>query len=241
MNIIDIVKDSWLFDEHFKGITGPLIVAISFWSIKSIRRLFFPFFWIFQNNLSSGFLKLSVDDKINSLKLISEYKETDEEYDVLMKELKLKQYGLFYPLPILKVLFNYVHDENIRMNSTGFLSFLDCNQIFDYERSTMPTHSLKKITIHIIAYFTFIVLLVYYVFEVFEVFEVFGSLYHSPINFINLIKIIAMLIIGIFTVRFIYIILENLISFIWAISFSKKLNEYYFLRKRNELIKKYIK
>lgn len=28
MNVIDIVKDSWLFDEHFKGITGPLIVAI---------------------------------------------------------------------------------------------------------------------------------------------------------------------------------------------------------------------
>lgn len=238
MNIVDIVKDSWLFDEHFKGITGPLIVAISFWSIKSIRRLFFPFFWIFQNNLSSGFLKLSVDDKINSLKLINEYKETDEEYDVLMKELKLKQYGLFYPLPILKVLFNYVYDENIRMNSTGFLSFLDCNQIFNYGRSTMPTYSFKKITIHIIAYVTFIVLLVYYVFEVFEVFS---SLYHLPINFINLITIIAMLIIGVFTVRFIYIILENLISFIWAISFSKKLNEYYFLRKRKELIKKYIK
>lgn len=41
MNIIDIAKDSWLFDEHFKGITGPLIVAVSFWSVRSIRRLFF--------------------------------------------------------------------------------------------------------------------------------------------------------------------------------------------------------
>lgn len=135
MNVIDIVKDSWLLDEHFKGITGPLIVAVSIWSIRTIRRLFFPFFWIFENNLSSGFLKLSVDDKINALKLIGEYRETDDKYDVLMKELKVKQYGLFYPLPISQALFNYIHDENIRMDSTGFLSFLDSNQIFDYDKT----------------------------------------------------------------------------------------------------------
>ncbi|MEB7887534.1 hypothetical protein [Serratia fonticola] len=236
MNVIDIVKDSWLFDEHFKGITGPLIVAIFLWSIRSIRRVFSPFFWIFKNNLSSGFLKLSVDDKINALKLIGEYKETDEEYDVLMKELKLKQYGLFYPLPILQILFNYIYDKNIRMNSIGFLSFLDCNQIFDYDRNTMPTHSLRKIILFMIAHTAFVALLVCYVFEVFELV---GSLYHARVNFINIITMLAMLIIVIYTVRVIYIIVENSISFIWAIVFSKKLNDYSFLRKRKELIDKY--
>nr|HCI8809334.1 hypothetical protein [Klebsiella quasipneumoniae] len=104
MNILDFIKNSWLLDEHFKGITGPLIVTICLWSVRSIRRLFFPFFWIFKNNLSSGFLKLSVDDKINALKLIKEYRGTDDKYEVLMKELKLKQYGLLYPVPILQVL-----------------------------------------------------------------------------------------------------------------------------------------
>lgn len=236
MNIIDIAKDSWLFDEHFKGITGPLIVAVSFWSVRSIRRLFFPFFWIFKNNLSSGFLKLSVDDKINALKLIGEYKETDEEYNILMKELKLKEYGLFYPLPILQTLFSYIHDENIRINSTGFLSFLDCNQIFDYDRYTMPTYSSRKITLHLIAYSVFVTFLIYYVFDVFKLV---GSLYHAPVNFINILTLLSMFAIIIIIFRFIYIILENSVSFVWAIIFSKKLKRYSVLRKRKELIEKY--
>lgn len=236
MNVIDIVKDSWLFDEHFKGITGPLIVAISFWSVRSIRRIFFPFFWIFRNNLSSGFLKLSVDDKIDALKIIGEYRESDEEYNVLIKELKLKQYGLFYPLPILQALFSYIHDNDIRMNSTGFLSFLDCNQIFDYDRNTMPTHSSKKIKLHLIAYAVFMVCLIYYTFGVFKMI---GSLYHAPVNFINVMTLLAMLAIVIIVFRIIYIIFENSISFIWAINFSKKLKKYSFSMKRKELLEKY--
>lgn len=111
---------------------------------KINKKTFFPFFWIFKNNLSSGFLKLPVDDKINALKLIKEYRETDDKYEVLMKELKLKQYGLLYPVPILKILFCYIHDNNIRINNTGFLSFLGCPQIFDYDRYTIPIYSLKK-------------------------------------------------------------------------------------------------
>ncbi|EBW3211058.1 hypothetical protein B0570_000808 [Salmonella enterica subsp. enterica serovar Benue] len=236
MNIIDIVKDSWLFDEHFKGITGPLIVAISVWSVRSIRQLFFPFFWIFRNNLSSGFLKLSVDDKIDALKIIDEYRECDGKYDVLMKELKLKQYGLFYPLSILQTLFSYIHDENIRMNSTGFLSFLDCNQIFDYDRHTMATHSSKKIILHLIVYAAFMAFLIYYVLGVFKLI---GSLYHAPENFINIMTLLAMLAIVIIIFRIVYIILENSISFIWAIKFSKKLKQYSFSMKRKKLLEKY--
>lgn len=236
MNVIDIVKDSWLFDEHFKGITGPLIVAISFWSVRSIRRLFFPFFWIFRNNLSSGFLKLSIDDKTDALKIIGEYRESDEAYNVLIKELKLKQYGLFYPLPILQALFSYIHDNNIRMNSTGFLSFLDCNQIFDYDRDTMPTHSSKKIILHLITYTVFVAFLIYYAFDVFASV---GSLYHMPVNFINVTTLLAMLAIIIIIFRFIYIIFENLVSFIWAIKFSKKLKQHSFSIKREKLLEKY--
>lgn len=236
MNVIDIVKNSWIFDDHFKGITGPLIAAFFFWIVRSLRRLVFPFVLMFKMNLSSNFLKLTVDDKINALKLISEYKDTDEQYDVLMKELKLKQYGLFYPLPILQILFNYVYDKNIRMNSTGLLSFLDCNQIFDYDRHTMPIHSWKKIGLHLVAHAVFVGVLIYYAFKVFQSVS---SLYHAPVNFINLMTLLTMVIIIIVTFRFIYIIVENSISFFWAILFSKKLNEYVFLRKKSELIKKY--
>lgn len=236
MNVIDIIKESWLFDEHFKGVTGPLIVAISVWSVSSIRRLSFPFFWIFRNNLSSGFLKLSADDKVKALKLIGEYRETDGEYDVLIKEIKLKEYGLFYPLPILQALFGYIHDKNIRMNSTGFLSFLDCNQIFDYDRHLMPVHSPRKIAYHLIAYFLFVGFLIYYAFDVFKLI---GSLYHAPVNFINIMTLLAMLAVIIMIFRLVYIILENSISFAWAVVFSKELKKYYISKKRDGLIEKY--
>ncbi|HAU3137305.1 TPA: hypothetical protein JDD40_003417 [Salmonella enterica subsp. diarizonae] len=236
MNVIAFLNDSWLFDDHFKGITGPIIVAIALWSIRSIRRLLFPFIWIFNNNLSSCFLKLSADDKINALKLISEYKETDDKYDILMKELKLKQYGLFYPLPILKTLFNYISDKDIRMNSTGFLSFLDCNQIFDYDRNTMPTLSSKKMIFHVIGYSGFIAFLVYYIAGIFKVI---ASLYHASANTSNAITMLSMVIIVVITFRIIYIILENFISFFWAVSFSKKLGRYHWLTKINELNDKY--
>ncbi|BBR84136.1 TPA: hypothetical protein NO919_004933 [Klebsiella quasipneumoniae subsp. quasipneumoniae] len=236
MNILDFIKNSWLLDEHFKGITGPLIVTICLWSVRSIRRLFFPFFWIFKNNLSSGFLKLSVDDKINALKLIKEYRGTDDKYEVLMKELKLKQYGLLYPVPILQVLFCYIHDNNIRINNTGFLSFLDCPQIFDYDRHTIPIYSLKKITLHLFAHTAFLLFLIYYIIAILRLF---CELTYPPENIDSVMTILSLFIIFIITSRIAYIIIENSISFILAVIFSRKLKTYSSARKTNELMEKY--
>lgn len=87
-----------------------------------------------------------------------------------------------------------------------------------------------------IAHVAFVVFLGCYIFEVFELV---GSLYHSPVNVVNIITMLAMLIIAILIFRIIYIIAENSISFIWAIVFSKKLKEHYFLRKRKKLVDKY--
>ncbi|HHN8240143.1 TPA: hypothetical protein ACRRWG_004379 [Klebsiella quasipneumoniae] len=236
MNILDFIKNSWLLDEHFKGITGPLIVTICLWSVRSIRRLFFPFFWIFKNNLSSGFLKLSVDDKINALKLIKEYRGTDDKYEVLMKELKLKQYGLLYPVPILQVLFCYIHDNNIRINNTGFLSFLDCPQIFDYDRHTISIYSLKKITLHLFAHTAFLLFLIYYIIAILRLF---CELTYPPENIDSVMTSLSLFIIFIITSRIAYIIIENSISFIWAVIFSRKLKTYSSARKTNELMEKY--
>ncbi|AUQ25123.1 hypothetical protein [Dickeya zeae] len=236
MNLIDLIKESWLFDERFKGITGPLIVASALWLIRSIRRVFFPFIWIFKNNLSSGFLNLSVDDRVNSLKLIGEYKENADKHDVLMRECKLKNYGLLYPIPILKTLFDYVHDHHIQMNSIGFLSYLDCNQIFDYDRNTMPTYSSKKIIIHVAAHVLFLSFLTIYFWDLFKIFD---SLPYGSDDIIKNFGKIMMIPVFIVVLRFFYILIRNLISFFWAVGFSKKLNKYHLSMKRKELIDKY--
>lgn len=236
MNIIDAIKDSWLFEDHLKAITGPLLVAAALWLARLIKRLCFPFLFIFKMNLSSGFIRLSVDDKVIALKIISEFNDVDGEYDVLIKEIKLKQYGLFYPLPVLRVLFSYIYDNNIRMNSTGFLSFLDCNQIFNYKRDEMPVCSLKKVSGHMVFYTLFLAFLAWYIIGVFNSIL---TLYHSPVNFINILTIILMFIFIIVILRFAYIIIENFISLFWAISFSKKLRRYAVLREQMKLIKKY--
>lgn len=51
--------------------------------------------------------------------------------------------------------------------------------------------------------------------------------------------LLSMLVIVIIIFRIIYIILENSVSFIWAINFSKKLREYSFSMKREKLLEKY--
>ncbi|MDU5781818.1 MAG: hypothetical protein E6Z83_13565 [Pantoea sp.] len=236
MNITDTIKDFWLFDDHLKAITGPLLVAAALWLARLIKRLCFPFFFIFKINLSSGFISLPVEDKVSALQIISEFNDADGKYNILMKELKLKQYGLFYPLPILRVVFDYIYDNNVRMNSTGFLSFLDCNQIFNYNREEMPVCSLKKLTVHIVSYTLFLAFLAWYSVGVFNSIV---TLYHSTVNFINISTIILMFIIIIMILWFSYIFIESFVSLFWAVSFSKKLRRYAVLREQVKLIKKY--
>lgn len=52
--------------------------------------------------------------------------------------------------------------------------------------------------------------------------------------------LLAMLAIIIMMFRLVYIILENSISFAWAVVFSKEINKYYISKKRDGLIEKYI-
>jgi len=236
MNITDTIKDFWLFDDRLKAITGPLLVAAALWLARLIKRLCFPFFFIFKINLSSGFIRLPVDDKVSALQIISEFNDADGKYDILMKELKLKQYGLFYPLPVLRVVFDYIYDNNVRMNSTDFLSFLDCNQIFNYNREEMPVFSLRKLMGHIVSYTLFLAFLAWYSVSVFNSIV---TLYHFPVNFINISTIILMFIIIIMILRFSYVFIESFFSLFWAVSFSKKLRRYAVLREIMKLIKKY--
>ncbi|WP_455819211.1 hypothetical protein [Pseudomonas cerasi] len=223
MNIIDIIKDSWFFDDHMKNITGPLIVAALIWSIKSLRKLFNPLIFIFTNNLSSNFIKLSTDEKVNALKIIQNYNENDDKHLTLINEHRLRDYGLHYPIPVLRVLFDYVHDNNIRLNSTGFLSFLDCNQIFNYERHTMPVHSKSKTIKHTSIYLGVVL---FFIINFSYIPSTLKSLYHSPVNFTNVTTILSVILLVCVLVRSAYIMIEHVISFAWAVSFSKKLNKY---------------
>lgn len=236
MNIIDIIKDSWFFDDHMKNITGPLIVAALIWSIKSLRKIFNPLIFIFTNNLSSKFIKLSTDEKVNALKIIQNYNENDDKHLTLINEHRLRDYGLHYPIPVLRVLFDYVHDKNIRLNSTGFLSFLDCNQIFNYERHTMPVHSKSKILKHTSMYLGVVL---FFIINFSYIPSTLKSLYHSPVNFTNVTTILSATLLVCVLVRASYIMIEHVFSFAWAINFSKKLNEYEKEMKNNKIITKF--
>ncbi|NNS06930.1 hypothetical protein [Erwinia sp. JH02] len=236
MNIIDIIKDSWFFDDHMKNITGPLIVAALIWSIKSLRKIFNPLIFIFTNNLSSKFIKISTDEKVNALKIIQNYNENDDKHLTLINEHRLRDYGLHYPIPVLRVLFDYVHDKNIRLNSTGFLSFLDCNQIFNYERHTMPVHSKSKILKHTSMYLGVVL---FFIINFSYIPSTLKSLYHSTVNFTNVTTILSATLLVCVLVRASYIMIEQVISFAWAINFSKKLNEYEKEMKNNKIITKF--
>jgi len=236
MDIIDLIKHLRIFEDPLIRVTGPLFVAMALGLVRSIRRLFYPFSFILKNNLSSGFLKLPVEEKVTALKLIDEYRESDKSYEVLIKEIRLKQYGLFYPIPVLKSLFDYLYVKNIRMNSTGFLSFLDCNQIFDCNRYTMPKLSLKKLISHSLIYALFLVFLAWYVINVFKLII---FLIHAAVNINNISTLLLMVVIVFVALRITYIIVEHFISFFWAICFLRKLKKYTLSKETEELMKKY--
>ncbi|AXU97530.1 hypothetical protein CI789_21440 [Erwinia persicina] len=236
MNTIDIIKDLWFFDDHIKNVTGPLIVAALIWSIKSLRKSFNPLIFIFTNNLSSNFIKLSTDEKVNALKIIQNHNENDDKHLTLINEYRLRDCGLHYPIPVLRVLFDYVHDNNIRLNSTGFLSFLDCNQIFNYERNTMPVHSINKTLKHTGLYLGVVL---FFIINFSYIPSTLKSLYHSPFNFTNATTILSITLLVSVLIRFSYIMIEHVFSFAWAINFSKKMNKYEKEMKINEMIMKF--
>lgn len=223
MNTIDLIKDSWFFDDHMKSITGPLIVIALTWSIKSIRRLLKPLIFIFTNNLSSNFIKLSTDEKGKALKIIQSHKESDDKQLTLINEAKLRDYGLYYPLPTLRVLFDYVHDNDIRLNNSGFLSFLDCNQIFNCERNAMPVHSKSKTIKNTTMYLGVIL---FFILNFSYIPSTLKSLYQSPFYSTNVTTILSVTLLACVLVRAAYIMIEHVFSFALAINFSKKLNKY---------------
>ncbi len=73
-----------------------------------------------------------------------------------MKELKLKQYGLLYPVPILKILFCYIHDNNIRINNTGFYPFLIAHKFLIMIGTQYQNIHSKKITLHLFSHAVFL-------------------------------------------------------------------------------------
>lgn len=232
MDILDLVKDSPLFDDRLIAVTGPILVAMVLGSWHEMKRLFHPVTYIFKNNLSAGFINLPAKEKINSLQLIISHKELDGDFDVLRKEIELHEYGLFYPVSVLKMLFRYISANNISINDTGFLSFLDCHQIFKHNRCTMPVLSSEKLISYIIIYTLFFVFMIWYILGVSNAIS---FLIHSDMDFTNIFLLLSLIIAVILALRISYIIGAHFISIFLAIAFVRKMKRYVPLNKPGEL------
>jgi hypothetical protein len=166
------------------------------------------------------------------LQSIINHKELDGDFDVLRKEIELHEYGLFYPVSVLKTLFRYISENNISINDTGFLSFLDCHQIFKYNRYTMPVLSSEKLISYIIIYTLFFVFMIWYMLGASN--EI-SFLIHSDMDFTNIFLLLSLIIAVILALRISYIIGAHFISIFLAIAFVRKMKRYVSLNKPGEL------
>ena len=78
MNLMEMVKNTGLLDENFRGITTAIVLAFVYWVSRKLRMLLYPFLYIFSGGFSSTFLKLKVDDKIEALKIINDRQKKQE-------------------------------------------------------------------------------------------------------------------------------------------------------------------
>jgi len=234
MDILDLVKDSTVFNGVLINVIGALMLSAVSRLISPTKFLFYPLLFVFKNDLSSCFNKLSVEDKSSALLLIFECKEADVHYNILIKEIKLQKYGLVYPIPVLKVLFDYVYMKNIDISGASFLSFLSCNQIFDYDRNKMPVWSLKKLIAHIVVYTLFLAFLTWYMYSIYNGVV---SLAHAAVTVSNLLNLFLMVVNIFISIRIFYIFAKQFIYFFFAISFSKEMERYILLKDEEELIR----
>ncbi|EAW4434995.1 hypothetical protein NPK74_000042 [Salmonella enterica] len=229
MNLMEMVKNTGLLDENFRGITTAIVLAFVYWASRKLRMLLYPFLYIFSGGFSSTFLKLKVDDKIEALKIINDRQKNRNKYNVLAKEMKLKQYGLNYPQMTLRVLFDYIYDNEVELNNIGFISYLDCSYVFQCNRNKLPVFSVKKAISHSLALIGFCSALFYFFVDVLHELK---SYLHHEANVYNVLVICSLLIVLIVMIRLFYILILNAISIFLAFRFSLKLNLYYYMRRR---------
>lgn len=118
----------------------------------------------------------------------------------------------------------------------GFYPFLIAHKFLIMIGTRYQYIHSKKITLHLFAHTAFLLFLIYYIIAILRLF---CELTYPPENIDSVMTSLSLFIIFIITSRIAYIIIENSISFILAVIFSRKLKTYSSARKTNELMEKY--
>lgn len=88
------------------------------------------------------YVSLPVKDKADSIRIIYEDEVKDKSIRYI-NELKLAEYGLHYPIPILRVMFDYLHSKRLLSVSSKANDFLKYHKVFFINGSNNP-QILKK-------------------------------------------------------------------------------------------------
>lgn len=88
------------------------------------------------------YVSLPVKDKAEAIRIIYESEVKDKSIRYI-NELKLAEYGLHYPIPILRVMFDYLHSKRLLSVSSKANDFLKYHKVFFIDRGNNP-HILKK-------------------------------------------------------------------------------------------------
>jgi hypothetical protein len=224
MDFIEVVKNSVLFDDKIKTITSAIVISLIYWLAGFFRKISFPFVYIFKDNFSAIFLRLSTKEKIEALNIISSYKRKQNKYSIISDELRLKDYGLAYPIYTLRVLFHYIYDNNLKFNNIEVSSFLSSSSIFDFDRKSLPVFSMPKLITNIIFLTAFISLITHFIIDLFHSI---GPLLSEPYNLINCFTLTLYIVFSIVMIRLIYLLASTMLAIFLAARFSKKLHKFF--------------
>lgn len=177
------------------------------------------------------YVSLPVKDKAEAMRIIYEGEVKDKSTRYI-NELKLAEYGLHYPVPTLRIMFDYLHSKRLLSASLKANDFLKYHKVFFIDGSNNP-HVLKKEMVkNIIILSIFMVISISgFVTGIKALVE---TLHKSP-DIASGIQLAIYLFSEVFFVLMIITMITELSSVYQATSFAKKMRRY----NSEEIFKKY--
>jgi len=177
------------------------------------------------------YVSLPVKDKAEAIRIIYEGEVKDKSIRYI-NELKLAEYGLHYPIPILRVMFDYLHSKRLLSVSSKANDFLKYHKVFFIDGGNNP-QILKKEMVT-----TIIMLLIFMASSiggfVTGIKALVETLHKSP-DIASGVQLVIYLFSEIFFGLMIITMTSELSSVYQATSFAKKMRRY----NSEEIFKKY--
>lgn len=97
---------------------------------------------------ANKYVSLPLKDKIDAITIVYQEKESDNVADYI-NELKLAEYGLFYPISTLRIIFDYLHSKKMLSSGVHNYSILKHHSVFFIDCNSLPKISIKGVVFNI--------------------------------------------------------------------------------------------